>query len=40
VRILAAHDPALRARYEAAMAAQAEISRRKNDKLQDLLEPS
>lgn len=37
VRILAAHDPALRARYEAAMAAQAEVSRRKNDKLQDML---
>ncbi|MBL8863051.1 MAG: 5-(carboxyamino)imidazole ribonucleotide mutase [Planctomycetes bacterium] len=37
VRMLAAHDAGLRARYEAAMAAQAELSRRKNDKLQDLL---
>lgn len=39
VRILAAHDPLLRARYEAWMAAQAAVSRRKNDKLQDLLDP-
>ncbi len=38
VRILASHDAALRARYESAMAAQAELSRRKNLKLQDLLE--
>ena len=37
VRILASSDPQLRARYEAAMAAQAEMSRKKNDKLQDLL---
>jgi 5-(carboxyamino)imidazole ribonucleotide mutase len=37
VRILATTDDALRARYEAWMAQQAEVSRRKNDKLQGLL---
>ncbi len=37
VRMLAAHDAKLRARYEAWMRAQAEVSRKKNDKLVDLL---
>jgi 5-(carboxyamino)imidazole ribonucleotide mutase len=38
VRILASSDERLRARYEASMAAQAQVSRRKNDKLQELLD--
>lgn len=38
VRILASSDEKLRAHYEAALAAQAQVSRRKNDELQDLLE--
>jgi len=37
VRMLAAHDAKLRARYEAWMRAQAEVSRKKNDKLVELL---
>jgi len=39
VRILGAHDEALRRRYETWMSAQADASRLKNDKLQDLLGP-
>lgn len=37
VRMLAAHDAKLRARYEAWMRAQAEVSRKKNEKLVELL---
>jgi 5-(carboxyamino)imidazole ribonucleotide mutase len=37
VRMLASHDAKLRARYEAWMRAQAEVSRKKNDKLVELL---
>jgi 5-(carboxyamino)imidazole ribonucleotide mutase len=37
VRMLAAHDARLRARYEDWMRTQAEASRKKNEKLVDLL---
>ena len=40
VRMLAAHDAKLRARYEAWMRAQAEVSRKKNEKLVELLNQS